>query len=87
MATPTRKIGQTTVSAIGFGAMGIGGAYGKTPSDEERFQVRDSISTTAASTHKTEYRPKLLDAAYANGSTHFDTADIYMDSEELIGKW
>ncbi|KZP12029.1 Aldo/keto reductase, partial [Athelia psychrophila] len=67
MTTPTRKIGQTTVSAIGFGAMGIGGAYGKAPSDEERFQ--------------------LLDAAHASGSTHWDTADIYMDSEALIGKW
>ncbi|KAG6805054.1 hypothetical protein H0H92_000936, partial [Tricholoma furcatifolium] len=29
----------------------------------------------------------VLDAAYASGCTHWDTADLYGDSEELIGKW
>lgn len=37
---PTRKIGDVSVSAIGFGAMGIAGmAYGAAPDDEERFKV------------------------------------------------
>lgn len=41
MSLPTRKIGQTEVSAIGYGAMGISGIYGQvTQSDEERFKVR-----------------------------------------------
>ncbi|KAJ7489023.1 NADP-dependent oxidoreductase domain-containing protein [Mycena latifolia] len=67
MSFPTRKIGGVSVSAIGFGAMGIAGAYGAVGDDEERF--------------------KVLDAAYAAGCTMWDTADIYMDSEDLIGKW
>ncbi|KAJ7617051.1 Aldo/keto reductase [Roridomyces roridus] len=64
---PTRKIGGVSVSAIGYGAMGIGGVYGAVPNDEGRF--------------------KLLDAAYAAGCTMWDTADIYMDSEDLLGQW
>ncbi|KAJ6517190.1 NADP-dependent oxidoreductase domain-containing protein [Mycena vitilis] len=65
---PTRKIGDITVSAIGFGAMGIAGmAYGAAPEDEDRF--------------------KVLDAAYAAGCTMWDTADIYGDSEQLLGQW
>ncbi|KAJ7469735.1 NADP-dependent oxidoreductase domain-containing protein [Mycena latifolia] len=65
--SPTRKIGNSTFHAIGFGAMGISAYYGEVESDEERF--------------------KVLDAAYAAGCTFWDTADIYGDSEELIGKW
>ncbi|KAJ7620052.1 Aldo/keto reductase [Roridomyces roridus] len=64
---PTRKIGGISVSAIGFGAMNIGGAYGPVGDDEERF--------------------KILDAAYEAGCTMWDTADRYLDSEDLIGKW
>ncbi|KAJ7607085.1 Aldo/keto reductase [Mycena polygramma] len=63
-----RKIGGASVSAIGFGAMGIAGTYGAVGDDEERFKV-------------------VLDAAYAAGCTMWDTADVYRDSEELIGKW
>ncbi|KAJ6452493.1 NADP-dependent oxidoreductase domain-containing protein [Mycena sanguinolenta] len=67
MSTLTRKIGNSTFSGIGFGAMGIASFYGAVESDEERF--------------------KVLDAAYAAGCTFWDTADVYADSEELIGKW
>jgi aryl-alcohol dehydrogenase-like predicted oxidoreductase len=67
MSLPTRKIGDTAVSSIGYGAMGISAAYGKIDSDEERF--------------------KVLDAAHAKGCTFWDTADVYADSEELIGNW
>lgn len=86
MTAPTRKIGQTTVSPIGFGAMGLGGAYGQVLPDEERFQVRPSIRRSP--TMRTDVT-KLLDAVYAKGGpgTHIDTADKYFDSEELIGKW
>ncbi|KAL8764593.1 MAG: hypothetical protein Q9209_007962 [Squamulea sp. 1 TL-2023] len=34
-----------------------------------------------------EERFKLLDRAYELGETNWDSADIYMDSEDLIGKW
>ncbi|KAJ7128721.1 NADP-dependent oxidoreductase domain-containing protein [Mycena epipterygia] len=64
---PTRKIGNSTFPAIGFGAMGLSAAYGAVGSDDERL--------------------KVLDAVYAAGCTFWDTADAYMDSEELIGKW
>lgn len=39
MPLPTRKIGTTDVTAMGYGAMGIGGVYGKPPSDAERYKV------------------------------------------------
>lgn len=34
-----------------------------------------------------EERLKLLDAVYENGCRFWDTADVYGDNEELIGKW
>ncbi|EJT98052.1 aldo/keto reductase [Dacryopinax primogenitus] len=66
---PTRTLGHARVSAIGFGAMGIGGyCYGSdVGSDEQRF--------------------KVLDRAYELGCRFWDTANIYGDSEELIGRW
>ncbi|PFH48740.1 hypothetical protein AMATHDRAFT_112221, partial [Amanita thiersii Skay4041] len=64
---PTRKIGNTPVTAIGFGLMGLSAFYGQVESDEERF--------------------KVLDAAVEEGCTFWDSADIYGDSEELVGKW
>ncbi|EPT05703.1 hypothetical protein FOMPIDRAFT_1021419 [Fomitopsis schrenkii] len=67
MSLPTRKIGQTTVSAIGYGCMGIAAFYGKPLPDQERL--------------------KVLDAVYASGCTFWDTADVYADSEELLGRW
>ncbi|KAJ7479466.1 NADP-dependent oxidoreductase domain-containing protein [Mycena latifolia] len=39
---PTRKIGNSSFQAIGFGAMGISGFYGEIESDEERFKVLDA---------------------------------------------
>ena len=34
-----------------------------------------------------EERFKVLDKAYELGETFWDSADVYMDNEELIGKW
>ncbi|KAM5541768.1 hypothetical protein V8D89_004497 [Ganoderma adspersum] len=34
-----------------------------------------------------EERFKVLDSVLESGYTHIDTADVYGDSEELIGKW
>ncbi|KAI9061642.1 Aldo/keto reductase [Trametes sanguinea] len=67
MVLPTRKIGDTDVTAIGYGAMGIAAFYGSPLPDEERL--------------------KILDAVYEHGCTNWDTADVYADSEVLIGKW
>ncbi|CAL1702449.1 unnamed protein product [Somion occarium] len=64
---PTRRIGTTDVTAIGWGGMGLSAFYGKPLPDEERL--------------------KLLDAVYEHGCTNWDTADVYGDNEDLIGKW
>ncbi|KAB5596352.1 Aldo/keto reductase [Ceratobasidium theobromae] len=66
---PTRRIGKDNVTAIGFGAMGIGGLdYGSNVGGYET-------------------RFKVLDKLFELGCTNWDTADIYGDSEELIGSW
>ncbi|KAJ7738258.1 NADP-dependent oxidoreductase domain-containing protein [Mycena maculata] len=45
------------------------------------------ISVFYGAVDSDEERFKILDAAYAAGCTFWDTADVYRDSEELIGKW
>ncbi|KAJ6462669.1 Aldo/keto reductase [Mycena vitilis] len=45
------------------------------------------ISTFYGAVDSGEARFKVLDAAHAAGCTFWDTADLYGDSEELIGKW
>ncbi|CAL1698067.1 unnamed protein product [Somion occarium] len=40
---PTRKIGDTDVTAIGWGAMGISIGYGTPPPDDERFKLLDAV--------------------------------------------
>lgn len=34
-----------------------------------------------------EERFKFLDKLYEHGINHWDSADVYGDSEELFGKW
>jgi aryl-alcohol dehydrogenase-like predicted oxidoreductase len=69
MTPPTRPLGRNgpLVSAIGFGAMSIGGGYGQRTSTEDKF--------------------KLLDHAWEIGERFWDTADVYADSEDIIGDW
>ncbi|KZV75160.1 Aldo/keto reductase, partial [Peniophora sp. CONT] len=43
MSLPTRRIGGTQVSALGFGAMGLSMAYGDVPSDSERLDFLDAV--------------------------------------------
>jgi aryl-alcohol dehydrogenase-like predicted oxidoreductase len=45
------------------------------------------ISTWYGEIESDEDRLKVLDAAYAEGCNHWDSADVYGDSELLIGKW
>ncbi|KZT70939.1 Aldo/keto reductase [Daedalea quercina L-15889] len=65
---PTRKLGANgpAVSAIGFGAMGVGAFYGET-NTEEAFRT--------------------LTYAADRGVTFWDTADMYGNSEEVLGNW
>jgi len=45
------------------------------------------LSTYYGNTESDEDRLKVLDAVFQSGCTFWDTADIYGDSEDLIGKW
>ncbi|KAF7290631.1 Aldo-keto reductase [Mycena indigotica] len=45
------------------------------------------IAAFYGATEPDEERFKVLDAAYEAGCRHWDTAHIYNDSEELLGKW
>ncbi|KAL0957972.1 hypothetical protein HGRIS_000149 [Hohenbuehelia grisea] len=45
------------------------------------------ISAFYGAVESDEERLKVLDAVHASGSTFWDTADVYGDSEELLGKW
>ncbi|KAJ6475238.1 NADP-dependent oxidoreductase domain-containing protein [Mycena vitilis] len=45
------------------------------------------ISSFYGAVESDEERFKVLDAAHAKGCLHWDTAYIYGDSQELIGKW
>lgn len=55
------------MTAVGFGAMSIGGAYG------QKDTVQDKLA--------------VLDRAHAIGELFWDTADVYFDSEQVIGTW
>ncbi|EDR07009.1 uncharacterized protein LACBIDRAFT_236166 [Laccaria bicolor S238N-H82] len=46
-----------------------------------------ALSAFYGATEKDEDRFKVLDAALEEGCTFWDTADVYGDSEELLGKW
>lgn len=69
MTVPTRTLGRDgpQVTAIGFGAMSIGGMYGEAGAEETK--------------------QGLLDRAHEIGQHFWDTADIYGDSEDIIGRW
>ena len=45
------------------------------------------LSIAYGSVGTDEERLKVLDGVYASGCTFWDTADVYGDNEELIGKW
>ncbi len=45
------------------------------------------LSAFYGATEPDEERFKVLDRAYELGQTFWDSADIYGDSEDLIGKW
>lgn len=83
MSTPTlpkRKIGGTDVTALGYGAM----PYDQSTLAEPQTKVRHhepGCSVTYATVQQ------FLDEVYARGCTFWDTADIYVNSEQAIGDW
>ena len=85
MSVAQVKIGEKLVPAIGFGAMQFSfSIYGQALDYEDRFKV-SRHGCIQMLTNQSSL--KLLDRAYELGCTHWDSADIYGDSEEDIGKW
>ncbi|KAF8594741.1 Aldo/keto reductase [Ceratobasidium sp. AG-I] len=66
---PTRRIGESILPAVGYGAM-VGGV------------LHIIIVKTPA-----HHRPQVLDRVLELVCTHWDTANVYGDSEQLIGNW
>ena len=56
---PTRKVGTTQVSAIGYGAMGISSFYGAAAPDEERFKVTSTLRYNIPHTTLSDARRRL----------------------------
>ncbi len=83
---PTRKLGKDDVTAIGFGAMGIAAFYGSIDSDEERMKVC-ALGCRRFLTYADLAVDQFLDELYASGCTNWDTANVYGDSEVLLGNW
>ena len=80
-----RKIGDALINAIGYGAMGISVAYGPPLPTEQRLKVyRDFMRSWAICSY---VELQVLDAVYERGCNHWDTSDVYADSEDLIGEW
>ncbi|EIN13062.1 Aldo/keto reductase [Punctularia strigosozonata HHB-11173 SS5] len=75
MALPTRKIGNDLVSAIGYGAF------------DAPVTCAMGIAAFYGKPDPDEVRLKFLDDLYASGCHFWDTADVYQDSEDLLGKW
>ncbi|KAH7120696.1 hypothetical protein EDB81DRAFT_914466 [Dactylonectria macrodidyma] len=77
------------ILAVCFGLFGVSIAYGSTESVSPTHSVGLAPLTD---TYTNPYSPdekrlKLLDRAWELGCPNWDTADIYGDSEDLIGKW
>ncbi|CAE7091288.1 unnamed protein product [Rhizoctonia solani] len=83
---PTRRIGKDDVTALGFGAMGIGGlAYGIAGDDESRFKVLDRLVELGCTNWDTaDIYASLAHYAHKVQSTNNNQQG---DSEALIGKW
>lgn len=50
-------------------------------------KITTGLSAFYGATESDEARFKILDKAYDMGETFWDSADLYMDNEDLIGKW
>lgn len=74
MSPLTRRIGDASFSAIGFGAMGISTFYGAVESDEERFKVRFGDRKVQEHGSIDSLLFQVLDAAYDLKCRHWDTA-------------
>ncbi|KAI3584697.1 NADP-dependent oxidoreductase domain-containing protein [Fusarium oxysporum f. sp. albedinis] len=70
------------IPSIGLGLMGISVGYGAA-TYESHLQLLNLTNIPRSD----EERLKLLDRAWELGCTNWDTADVYGDSEDVVGKW
>ena len=67
--------------------MALSAYYGAIENDEERFKVCALLFILYLSFIAKRRNTQVLDAALEEGCTNWDSADIYCDNEDLLGKW
>ena len=67
--------------------MALSAFYGAIENDEERFKVGALFLNFYFSFVAEPCNAQVLDAALEEGCTFWDSADVYGDNEDLIGKW
>lgn len=89
MSLPTRQIGKNgpQVPAIGFGLMVMTPSWHCLPGAANCTYTTQGLSAFYGAIESDEDRFKVLDRAVELGATFWDTADVYLDSEDLVGKW
>jgi aryl-alcohol dehydrogenase-like predicted oxidoreductase len=88
---PQRKIGDSNVSAIGFGAMGMSAFYkskNSPPTEEHHLQVLTEAADSGITFWDTRYSPPRSPAE-TRCTTRLTHSDVYgpFTNEELLGKW
>lgn len=85
----SRTLGDAQVFPIGFGAMVLSLLSSHEVEYIEFISLCfiKGLSAFYGDTLPDEERFKLLDAVLESGCNYWDSADIYGDSEDLLGKW
>ncbi|KAJ7605196.1 NADP-dependent oxidoreductase domain-containing protein [Roridomyces roridus] len=82
---PTRKIGGVSVSAIGYGAMGIGGVYGAVPNDEGRFKLLDAAYAAGCTMFKRTGKRNDIFLATKFGIVSFAPGERAVNGSKELG--
>ena len=75
------------MTGLGIGLMGLSGFYGKVKPDEQCFALLSLMPATKPGSVVGEQEETRHACAKHRLTLQRDSADMYMDSEELIGKW
>ena len=82
---PTAKLGKhgPQVTRLGYGTMGLVRRHAESEVAYKTLTMRQSAFYGQAKPDAERF--KVLDEAYAAGELFWDTADMYQDSEDLLG--